>query len=513
MAGLNDLIYAKGVPTAAKVNPTAEIESGKLIGFHSGNTNCFFGVPYAKANRFEKPEKADPWEGYRYAQSYGEICPIPAEEAVGGNEFLWQHRFWIQNERACHNLNIWTPTMDPQAAKPVIVFYHGGGYVNGSAIEAYAYDGQNLSETCDAVVITVNHRLNILAFLDMSSFGEKYVGSANNESRDILRSLEWIRDNIAQFGGDPANVTIFGQSAGGQDIESMLRCPSAQGLYKAAGIVSGHNPMLQSNEGAARVGELTTQILGLTPETIDEIQTMDYHKVYAAAQEALQQARSEGNRYWFSPCADGFLQAEFCDYVKDMPIFIGTVFSEFQVCFALGDQRHSEWTPEETMGWLVQKFGTQEKSAAALESYHKLFPGKPDYCLFFLDNMSQFVVEQVNAQLCNKGASVYSYLFAYESPVNGSIVPFHCYDLYWWFCNVDTRAGRESTGADQRALALQDEMVGALKQLLHHNVMGTPSLPWEAFTPENHKVMIFDNERSECRDWSEYHNYVAVVNG
>ena len=182
--------------------------------------------------------------------------------------------------------------------KPVIVFYHGGGYKNGSAIEAYAYDGQNLSEKGQVVIVTVNHRLNTLAFWDLSSFGEKYRGSANNEAHDILASLQWIHDNISQFGGDPDNVTIFGQSAGGQDIESMLRCPDAKGLFRAAGIISGHNPTIQSGADSHKEGELTAEILGLTAENIDQIQDMDYLTVYNASQEACSRLRKTGSTYW-----------------------------------------------------------------------------------------------------------------------------------------------------------------------------------------------------------------------
>lgn len=511
MSELNVTEIARNIPTAAKVNPVVKVQEGNLIGFRRGKTNCFFGIPYTKANRFELPQKADHWDGYRYAQSYGVICPIPKDEAVGGNEFLWQHRFWIQNEKECHNLNIWTPTLDTASKKPVIVFYHGGGYKNGSAIEAYAYDGQNLSEKGQVVVVTVNHRLNTLAFLDLSSFGEKYRGSANNEAHDILASLQWIHDNISQFGGNPDNVTIFGQSAGGQDIESMLRCPDAKGLFRAAGIISGHNPTIQSGADSRKVGELTTEILGLAAENIDQIQDMDYLTVYNASQEACSRLRKTGSTYWLSPCADGFIQADFCDFVKDIPIFSGGDFSEFRPCFAFGDQRHSEWSDDETRSWLLSEFGSEEKVQKLLDSYHILFPGKPDYALYFFGYQFRAIGEAVDNILSDIGAKVYSYVFAYESPVNGSTLPFHCYELYWFFNNVDTIEGRDSCGTDPRGLEIQNEITDALINFMYTGSMSTANLPWDLYNRQEKKIMIFDNNCSECRSWTELDNFLKIV--
>lgn len=144
--------------------PVVDTEAGQLRGFMNEGTYTFLGVPYAQAERFQAPQKVEAWDGVRNAQSYGTICPIQNQTSVGSDEFVWPHRYWVQNED-CMNLNVWTQSLDTEAKKPVIVFFHGGGFTNGSSVESAAYDGKNLSEYGDAVVVTVNHRLNVLGFM------------------------------------------------------------------------------------------------------------------------------------------------------------------------------------------------------------------------------------------------------------------------------------------------------------------------------------------------------------
>ena len=140
------------------------------------------------------------------------------------------HMYWSEKED-CQNLNIWTPSIRDGRKRPVMVWLHGGGFSAGSSIEQLAYDGENLSRAGDVVVVSVNHRLNVLGYLDLSPFGEKYQDSANAGNLDLIAALEWIRDNIEGFGGDPENVTLFGQSGGGVKVWSLLQMPEADGLF------------------------------------------------------------------------------------------------------------------------------------------------------------------------------------------------------------------------------------------------------------------------------------------
>ena len=162
---------------------------------------------------------------------------IDPETAVG--EIMVPHRYWPKDEN-CQYLNIWTQSLDTEAKRPVMVWFHGGGFSAGSSIEQVSYDGENLSKFGNVVVVTVNHRLNILGYLDLSPYGvEKYWNSGNVGNADLVASLQWIHDNIAQFGGDPENVTIFGQSGGGAKVTSLMNTPAADGLFQKGIVMSG----------------------------------------------------------------------------------------------------------------------------------------------------------------------------------------------------------------------------------------------------------------------------------
>ena len=148
------------------------------------------------------------------------------------------HRYWPQDEH-CQSLNIWTNKLDPEAKKPVLVWFHGGGYAAGSSIEQVAYEGVSIAKKGDSILVSVNHRLNILGYLDLSPFGEKYKNSANAGHADMVAALQWVHDNIALFGGDPENVTIFGQSGGGMKVIDLMQIPAADGLFQKGLVMSG----------------------------------------------------------------------------------------------------------------------------------------------------------------------------------------------------------------------------------------------------------------------------------
>ena len=169
--------------------------------------------------------------------AYGYIT-YPASPDSPNGDLTVTHRFWPKSED-CLNLNIWSQSIDPAAKKPVMVWMHGGGFASGSAIEMIAYDGANLSEYGDVVVVSINHRLNILGFLDLSDYGEKYQNSGNCGMADLVAALQWIHDNIAAFGGDPDNVTIFGQSGGGGKVSTLMQIPAADGLFHKVIVESG----------------------------------------------------------------------------------------------------------------------------------------------------------------------------------------------------------------------------------------------------------------------------------
>ena len=243
-----------------KTDPVVETKAGKLRGFQLDGTYAFHGVKYADAKRFHQPTPVEPWEGIKNALAYGYVCPMLQQDQPS-NELMVPHRYWPLDEN-CQYLNIWTQHLDPNAKKPVLVWLHGGGFAAGSSIEHIAYEGENMSKYGDVVVISLNHRLNILGYLDLSPFGEEYKNSGNAGNADMVAALQWIHENIANFGGDPENVTLFGQSGGGMKVWTLMQTPAADGLFHKGVVQSGCIDHFVSGNSAEQNGKaIVTSLL------------------------------------------------------------------------------------------------------------------------------------------------------------------------------------------------------------------------------------------------------------
>ncbi|MCI7813503.1 MAG: carboxylesterase family protein [Lachnospiraceae bacterium] len=472
--------------------PIVTTEKGQLMGFMDEDTYTFLGIPYAQAERFQEPQEVEAWEGVKSAQTYGTISPIPDQTSVGSDEMMWPHRYWIQNEN-CMNLNVWTQSLDTSAKKPVLVFFHGGGYTNGSSVESAAYDGKNLSEYGDVVVVTVNHRLNVLGFLDLTAYGDEYAGSSNLGIKDLVASLEWVQENIEYFGGDPDNVTIFGQSGGGGKVTTLMRTPAAEGLFDKAicqsGIFGGTTKESEQEETARLLEQL-----GLDETQVDELKTMNYHDLIEAAQAA--------GLSW-NPENDGeYILDDYCDWANDIPFMASTVFSEFDYNWMVEGPNKNEWTEEESMARLTEKYG--DKAEAIAEEFQKVFPGRNIADAYFYDAylpwaaISREGVEGIlNHKLENATAPVYEYLFDYEVPVNGGALAFHCCDLIYVFHNVDIPVVTRATGGDETAHKVQDEVASAIVAFATTGDPSTESLEWKAYTQDEKNIMVFSAD-SKC---------------
>lgn len=473
--------------------PIVEVEQGLLRGYMDESTYAFLGVPYASVpERFVMPEKAESWEGVRDAQAYGPVCPIPAQTSVGADEMVWPHRYWIQNED-CESLNIWTQNLDSEAKKPVMVFIHGGGFTNGSSIESYAYEGKNLSEYGDVVIVTLNHRLNALGYLDLSAYGDEYKNSVNLGVADLVAALQWVQDNIESFGGDPDNVTIFGQSGGGRKVMSVLHCPDAEGLVDKA-IIESSNMTFNTRENSQAVAAQTLANLGLDETQVEELKTVPVDDLIAAATEALSQVGAA----WIPILDNEYLMEDYCDWAADVPIMVGSVFTEQTSTFKIGDGRKNEWTDEEIKANLTERYG--DNADAIAEEFAKVFPSKNVADAYFYAPSYRLLVQNILEQkLENATAPVYNYLFAYEAPVNGGTTAFHCSELIYAFHNVEVPILTRATGGSENtdALKVQDTVANAW---LNFAKTGNPSqegLEWLPYTPDEPNVMLLDVE-STC---------------
>ena len=229
------LVFLAGTQVQAQLDTGNDVaitatESGLVQGYLSNDIFTFKGIPYGQAERFAKATKPTPWEKVRSSRTYGPVAPLltPTTSVQDESEFVFDHD-WGYTSEDCLVLNVWSPGLKDGRKRPVMFWIHGGGFTAGSSQELPSYDGENLARSGDVVVVSINHRLNVLGFLDLSAYGAKYATTANNSMLDIQLALEWVRDNIDQFGGDPGNVTIFGQSGGGAKVNTLMAMPSAKG--------------------------------------------------------------------------------------------------------------------------------------------------------------------------------------------------------------------------------------------------------------------------------------------
>lgn len=482
-----------------------EISSGKIAGLIDNGVYIYKGIPYAKAERFMAPAPADKWEGVRSCRAYGPTCPQSKRTGWYSDEqayaFDWNDGFANEN---CLRLNIWSKNVGNREKLPVMVWLHGGGYAAGSGQELPSYDGTSLASTGEVVVVTLNHRLNVLGFLDLSAYGEKYADSGNAGLMDLVAALQWIKENIAAFGGDADNVTIFGQSGGGGKVTTLLATPSAKGLFHKAIIQSGSMLRTMTAEYSRKIGEATVANLGLSPEDIDKIQTVPYEELLAAGEKAVAQVRAEAEKagvssfiFGWAPTVDGRLlpqqpfDPEAPAQSKDIPLIIGTTIHEFNMSAYVPALRTID--EKSVKEFLSKKYG--ERADEFQQAFAKAYPQHAAKDMIDIDAIFRpNAIEQANVKAAQGGAPVYMYLFAWESPVlDGIFRSTHCMDIPFVFANTDLHASM--TGGGDQARDLAAKMSRAWINFAKTGNPATESLPlWEAYTPQKGATMIFNHE-------------------
>ena len=323
----------------------AQTTGGSVAGYIDNGIFTYKGIPYAKAERFMPPVPADKWEGVRSCRAYGPTCPQGKRMGWYSDEqafsFNWNDGF---PDEDCLRVNIWTPGINDGKKRPVMVWLHGGGYSAGSGQELPSYDGRNLAEKGDVVVVTLNHRLNVLGFLDLSAYGEKYAHSGNSGLLDLVAALEWVQENIANFGGDASNVTIFGQSGGGGKVSTLLAPPAAKGKFHKAIVQSGAMLRTMDSRWSRRIGAAIVEELGITPCRIDEISKVPFEDLLAAGEKVIARLKPEAEKQGFAsfifgwaPTVDGSVlprqpfDPQAPEQSKDVPMMIGTTIHEFSL--------------------------------------------------------------------------------------------------------------------------------------------------------------------------------------
>lgn len=439
-------------PITTGPHTIAQTIYGQIQGYCDDGIFTFKGVPYAKAERFMVPEYPDHHDEVMKCQVYGaKAMQDQNVEWHTPTDYDFGFQFKIESmSEDCQVLNIWTPAIDNKQ-RPVFLWIHGGGYANGSAIFLPAQDGRSLAEKGDIVVVTVNHRLNVLGYLDLSSIGGRYAQSVNLGMQDLVKALEWVHSNISYFGGDPNCVTIGGQSGGGGKVSTLMAMPSAQGLFHRAIVQSGSTLRQMESNQAQAVCSAFLEELDLTPEMADSLAGVPYAILNAAANRAC---RKVGGR--LSPVVDGKIltqhpfdpSAPECS--RDVPMLIGSNLNEF--CYDNNVE-------------------------------------------FRVDSLTRKrVLEQATIKARQGAAHAYVYLFSWCSKVNdGALAACHGMELPFMFNNVELQ--REMTGGTPEAYQMQDRISSAWIQFIKTGDPNTHELPrWEPFEESKEITMILDNE-------------------
>ncbi len=471
---------------------------GQVQGYLDGDVFTFKGIPYAQAERFMPPTAPEKHDSIVKCRLYGPKAPqteslkwngINQTDYAFGNQFVYEP----MDEKGCLVLNVWTKGLNDNKKRPVFVWIHGGGYFAGSGHDLPCYEGWALAEKGDIVTLTLNHRLNVLGYSDLTALGGKYEKSVNLGMQDIVMALQWVKDNIAFFGGDPDNVTIGGQSGGGGKVSTLLAMPSAHGLFHKAIIQSGSTLRQAESEQSQKLGLAMLKELGISTANADKLNSFTYEQLLEANNKAAQKlAQAEGKsprRIGNSPVVDGTIlpthpfDPAAPEISKDIPVIIGTDFNEISF-------ENTPLTMEEAMVQLKERYG--EKTEAYVNAFKKVYPEKTPREMLAIDlAFRPGAIKQATLKSEQKGAPVYHYLFTWQ-PTTNLLAASHGMELPFMFNNVALQP--EMTGNTEEAHALEDIISSAWLQFIKTGDPNHEGMPkWEPFTAEKPAYMIFDN--------------------
>jgi para-nitrobenzyl esterase len=388
---------------------------------------------------------------------------------------------------------------------------HGGGFAVGSGNELRMFDGVNMAKRGDVILITINHRLNVLGYLNLAAYGGEYAESANAGMLDIVRALEWVRDNIAGFGGDPGNVTIFGQSGGGGKVCTLMAMPSAQGLFHKAIVESGAMMSVGTEESSRALAASVLQKLGISPSDVAKLRDVPYADLELATRSnvppinttGIINFRRLGGRMGLSPVMDGKVVAQqpfepvAPPAASSIPLLIGTTLNEFT-----NGINHPD-AFEMTDGQLQAQV---EKSmpghgAEVISSYRELYPNANPFQLWSVVATSG--VRDSTLLLAERKAMqtapVYCYQFAWQTPVlDGRPMAFHCSEMPFVFDNPDLC--EHMTGGGEAAHVLASRVSTAWMNFARSGNPNHDGIPhWKRFNATDKTTMIFD-DRCEPKD-------------
>ena len=507
--------------TAAHLEPGAcstprtavgNTQYGKVRGFVDGGVFTFKGVPYGQdtggENRWLPAKPPTPWKDEFPALIYGANCPQRLHDYTAIEQsFLQDWNDGYMSEDML-KLNIWTPSLS--GSRAVMVYFHGGGFFFGSAYELPSQEGAQMARHHDVVVVTVNHRLNALGFFDVSEIGgSAYEDSVNVGMTDLVASLRWVRENIANFGGDPGKVMIYGQSGGGSKVTCLMGMPSAAGLFQRASVQSGGGGNFPNGEQQKEFARQVVKELGVQPRDFASLQKMEWSRLITAgnAVEARMNpprrgfmfgpsARNAGPRVGWSPTVDGRIipMRSFNDAApelsKDVPMLIGSVSEE-------GNRMSSNPSEEEWHANLTKDLG-ESRATELIAAMKKAHPEKAirtlSYGVAGLGGRNH-VASMAKMKCDLHAAPAYQYFFTWQSPMlDGVAGAWHTAELA--FCFDNTERCEQGTGNTPEAQALAKKMATAWANFARTGNPSQQGLTWAPSDSNRNQAMVFDNQ---CR--------------
>jgi para-nitrobenzyl esterase len=495
--------FLRSAWAAESESVVADTSFGRVRGVDVQGIKTFKGIPYgastAGRNRFMPPAEPAKWTGVRDALQYGPSAPQRNPDAPAPAARLAVAADGLPAEgEDCLVLNVWTPGVNDGRKRPVMFWCHGGGFATGSG-SSPGTDGTNLARRGDVVVVSINHRLNVLGFTNLvEAFGRDYAQSGDVGMLDIVQALKWVRTNIERFGGDPNTVMIFGQSGGGRKVSTLLTMPSAKGLFHRAVIESGATIKLVERDAAAKVAERLLSKLSLNNTQLRELQSLPLQKIMSAYFAVVRDmAGADQMTVGFSPTMDGKVVSQHPYYPTasavsaDVPVMIGSTRTELtlqtdEAAFTL-DEPGLRKRVTDLLG---------ASTGPVLDVYRRANPGATPSDLYFLiasDHRYSAPTMKIAERRAALGKGpVYLYYFRWETPIDGGRLKSpHTIEIPFAFDNVKTsRLTRDS----QEAVALADKVSDAWIAFARTGDPNTPKLPrWPAFNAADRPTMVFNN--------------------
>lgn len=483
--------------------PVACTQMGRIRGILAEGTYIFRGIRYASSRRFHRAERIEPWEGIRDALCYGAPSPLLTEAAAADERFI-PHRYAPANEN-CQYMNIWTQSLDRKSRLPVMVWMHGGGWKNGSSIEQFAYDGENISKSGNLVFVTFNNRQNCYGALDLSSFGKEYEDSVMAGLSDVIAAMKWIQENIEAFGGDRDNVTLVGQSGGAKRALALMQTPEADGLYHKAALGSFAGERMEVPAGwtrkkiARRMGELTAKQLGLDKNSIEKIEGIPHWRLAEAVNAAEKMLKCEvPDRFRWEPVADNqyfyddpFL-AGFRKETRTVPLMTGSSFGEMasNARIKKGAGSKNSWNESYIRKLLEEEFGGNTEHVISL--FRQAYPEKNLADMLFMDRLLRGKLLELSQRRAAEGGKVWNWLFNLESPLDGGLTAWHCSETPFITGNACYMEASYIPGITE---ALQENMMNAWTAFAKEGDPNACGLPdWPCVEADKIPTMIFDRD-------------------